>query len=372
MNLTNTQIEDTYGNLLTIGATAGSPQEGTLQNGAGEDITSLTVQSIKYEQSSVTALGTDINTSVVLNYGVSLISATASDYAVRLPEPSLGGIVGVVNDSGVDVFVFPFDSNDTILGLNAGEAYVVPADGQLYNITCVQNPNVGVWSVTTPTSNNSVRRTVSVNLVADGTVNDSGTYSYSAPLLNSNKTTYYPSTGAYDVLNAPLAANDWFDSPEFNTYNKVRISKIIAKTNVPAGDLTGSASQISSTLMGITAVQLQQLFGYIRIISLGSNGATYSVNEYNLLRPLNTYSSLINAGNSSPYVSHYMENGTLYQQLEGGASNMGWQDINDANGNRRIYHSPYIGYGQNGTPYTGYPSGFSFEAEVIVDFEFSL
>ena len=51
MNLTNTQIEDTYGNLLTIGATAGSPQEGTLQNGAGEDITSLTVQSIKYTQS---------------------------------------------------------------------------------------------------------------------------------------------------------------------------------------------------------------------------------------------------------------------------------------------------------------------------------
>jgi hypothetical protein len=43
MDLKNTQLKDTYGNLLTIGTTAGSPQTGTLQNGDGEDITSLTL-----------------------------------------------------------------------------------------------------------------------------------------------------------------------------------------------------------------------------------------------------------------------------------------------------------------------------------------
>ena len=337
-----------------------------------EDIAASAAAPDAPSQVSLTAFGTDITTTALLTYNVNLVTGDASNYAVRLPEPLLGGVVGVVNNSSVDIYVFPYDSNDTILGLSAGEPYVVPADGQLYNITCVQNPSVGVWSITTPTSNNSVRRTVSVNLTADGTVNDGGTYSYSAPLLNSNKTTYYPSTGPYDVLNAPLAVNDWFDSPEFYTYNKVRLAKIVVKTNVPAGDLTGSASQISSTLMGVTPVQLFQLFGYVRIISLGSNGATYSVNEYNLLRPLDPYSSLVNAGYSTQHVSHYMKNGTLYQQLEGVASNNVWQDINDANGNRRIYYSPYIGYGQPGTPYTGYPSGFSFEAEVIVDFEFSM
>ena len=289
-----------------------------------------------------------------------------------MPQPSLGGVVGIVNDSSVDIYVFPNVSTDTIVGLAAGEPYIVPADGQLYNITCVQNPIVGVWSVSTPTSNNSIRKTVSVNLTADGTVNDGATYSYSAPLLNSNKTTYYPAGSPYDVLNAPLPTNDWFDTPEFNTYNKVRLAKITVKTNVPAGDLTGAVSQRSSTLMGLTDVQLFQLFGYVRIISLGSNGATFSVNEFNLLRPLDVYSSLVNAGNSTQYASHYMKNGTLYQQLESVASNNVWQDINDANGNRRIYFSPYIGYGQTGTPYTGYPSGFSFEAEVIVDFEFSM
>ena len=43
MNLATTQLKDTYGNLLTIGTTAGSPQTGTLQNGDGQDITSLTL-----------------------------------------------------------------------------------------------------------------------------------------------------------------------------------------------------------------------------------------------------------------------------------------------------------------------------------------
>ena len=43
MNLTSTQIKDTYGNLVTIGTVAGTPTTGTLQNGAGSDLTSITL-----------------------------------------------------------------------------------------------------------------------------------------------------------------------------------------------------------------------------------------------------------------------------------------------------------------------------------------
>jgi len=43
MDLTGTQIKNTYGNVITIGAAAGTPQTGTLQNGAGENITSATL-----------------------------------------------------------------------------------------------------------------------------------------------------------------------------------------------------------------------------------------------------------------------------------------------------------------------------------------
>lgn len=378
MNLTNETIQSTYGNLLTIGSTAGNPTQGTVQNGNGQDVTSLTLDELQVNkfvqtQATIAATGTSLAGAPLLTAGINLVtSADSNNIAVRLPQPELGLVINVVNTSERSITVFPYSATDSILGLSDGEGYVVPEDGQLYRIVCIQNPSVGVWSVSTPTSSNSVTKTVSVSLTADGTVNDGGTYSYSAPLLNSNKTTYYPSTGAYDVLNAPLAANDWFDAPEFNTYNKVRLKNITVKTNVPAGDLTGAVSQRSSTLMGLTPTQLFQLFGYIRIISLGSNGATYSVNEYNQLRPLDSYSALVDAGQSTQYASHYMKNGTLYQQLSGSASNNVWQDINDANGNRRIYYSPYIGYGQTGNPYTGYPQGFSFEAEVVVEFEFSM
>jgi hypothetical protein len=43
MNLAGTQIKDTYGNLITIGTVAGTPTTGTLQNGAGSDLTSITL-----------------------------------------------------------------------------------------------------------------------------------------------------------------------------------------------------------------------------------------------------------------------------------------------------------------------------------------
>lgn len=373
MDLTNQKIEDTYGNVLTIGDTAGTPTSGVLQNGAGQNVSSLTLKSIKYEQASVSASGTTIATTAVLDYGVSLITATASDYAVRLPEPSLGGIVGIVNNSSVDIYVFPYDSDDSIVGLSAGEPYVIPADGQLYNITCVQNPAVGVWSVTTPTVNNSVTKTVSINLVADVTHIGTNSESWSSQeLLEASTTTYYPASGNITILDAPSTNAYSFDSPEFNNYNKVRIKNLIVKSNVPAGDLTSNSSQVTSTLMGISSTQLYNMFGYIRIASY-VGGSQFTTNEYNLYRFLDTYSAAVDNGFSTGDVTHYMgSDGNLYQQINVATPNSAWRDTKDSNGNRSIYYGPYIGYGSSSTPYSGYPVGFSFEAELIVEFEFSM
>lgn len=376
MDLTNQRIEDTYGNVLTIGATAGTPTSGILENGVGQRIQELTLRSLKYDQIAVSPSGTDITTTAVVEYGISIINtATASDNAIRLPEPYLGGIVGIVNNSSVNIYVFPYDSDDSIVGLSAGEPYMIPSDGQLYNITCVQNPSVGVWSVTTPTSNNSVRRSVSVSLVADGTHIGVNSESISAPsLMFLDKTTYYINNSPVYVLNAPTSSMDWFDSPEFNTYNKVRLAKLTLKSNVPAGDLTTSPTQYASALMGITSTQLYNCFGYIRTST--RDGATvYNMNDFNLVRFLEHYSSLVALGSDTQGFGHYMgSDGNLYQSYEITLTNNPTWDINDSNGVRNIYFSPYIGYGSAtaNTPHTGYPTGFSFEVEVIVDFEFSM
>ena len=64
--------------------------------------------------------------------------------------------------------------------------------------------------------------------------------------------------------------------------------------------------------------------------------------------------------------------GNLYQQINVATPNADWRDTKDANGNRSIYYGPYIGYGASAAPYNGYPSGFSFEVELIAEFEFSM
>lgn len=323
-------------------------------------------------QSAISGDGTNIGTDSVLSYNVNLVSASAGDYSVRLPEPSLGGVVGVVNTSAVSVYVFPYDLASSILGLPAGEPFVVPADGQLYNFTCVQNPAVGVWSVAIPASNNSITKSVSTLLTADGT-HVSGTESYSAAaLLNASSTTYTLSSGPIYVLNAPGTGVDYFATPEFNTYNSVRISSFIVKSNVRAGDLSNNPAQLTSTLMGLTSAQLSNMFGYVRKAYI-DGASVFTENIYNSFRYIDTYSLEVYSGISTGVIGHYMKpDGLLYQQIEVKSPNNPWQATKDSNGNIAIYFSPYLGYGGGATPYSGYPGGFAFEGEVTVEFEFKM
>jgi hypothetical protein len=379
MNLTNETIQQTYGNLLTIGDTAGTPTQGTLQNGGGQSVTSLTLDELQVNklvqtQATIAASGTSLASATLLTAGVNLVtSADSNNISVKLPQPELGLVINVVNTSSRAITVYPYSATDSILGLNDGEGYSIPEDGQLYRIVCVQNPNVGVWSVSTPTVNNSVTKTVSINLTADGTHIGTNSESWSSQeLLEASTTTYYPASGNVTILDAPSVNANSFDSPEFNNYNKVRIKNLVVKSNVPAGNLTSSASQITSTLMGISSTELYNMFGYIRIASY-VGGSQFTTNEYNAYRFLETYSASVNNGFSTGNITHYMgSDGNLYQQISVPTPNATWRDTKDSNGNRSIYYGPYIGYGSSGTPYTGYPLGFSFEAELVVEFEFSM
>ncbi len=327
-------------------------------------------------QVDVVAEGTDITSTALLQYNVNNVTATLPNYAVRLPEPKLGGVVGVVNNSADKIYVFPYDADDQILGGDPGEAYIVPADGQLYNITCVQNPSVGVWSVATSTSNNTVKKTVSVTLTADGTYT-TGDYSYSNELIASSLTTYTLASGSYYMLNHPdsLTANpvDLFDTTEFNNYNKVRINQFILKSNVPAGNLTTDSAQVSSTLFGLTTTQFGSLLSGIKTSSFQAPSTAVLADTLDDNNFVNNYSINVNQGIATGQVSHYMgTDGDLYQMITKTFSGGAWTDINDANGNRRIFYNPYVGYGSASAPESGYPVSFSFECEMIVEFEFSM
>ena len=323
-------------------------------------------------QGLVSAIGTDITTTSVLLYNVNLISADASNYAVRLPEPNVGGVVGVVNTSSVIVYVFPYNVESSIIGLEDGQGYAVPADGQLYSFTCVKNPVIGVWSVAIPSSNNSITRSVSVSLSADGTYVSGNESRSASALLGTGVSTYTLSSGPVYVLDAPAAGVDYFSTPEFSTYNYVKINSFIVRSNVRAGDLSNNPSQVTSTLMGLTPAQVNEMWGYIKM-SYNDGPSAFIVNLYNGARYSEYYSLDTYSGTSTGYVSHYMKpDGLLYQQIEVKSPSNPWMATKSSTGSSAIYISPYLGYGGNSAPESGDPGGFVFSGDIIIEFDFKM
>jgi len=379
MNLTNESIESTYGNLLTIGSTAGTPTQGTLQNGAGQDITKIVVDEIEANkiiqtQTTVAANGTTLSSGTILGAGVSLVtSSSSSNISVKLPAPQLGLIISIVNTSTRDIYVFPNSSSSSIANLPAGDYYTIPADNLLYQFLCVQNPSVGNWSVATPSQNSGVTRTYTLSMVADGTyggntsVSHPGTYNpqLSGPFGVSPNLVYY--------LQSPAPNVDFLNAPEFDTYTQHRIVARTVTSNIPAGDLTTNPSQATNTLMNITYGQLGSIDSRIRIgsqVLTPANGSSLSVIDQTLFQFNDFYSLNWNNNPSSlGLISHYQRGATLCQQNVVPTPNATWID-NKMNKLRRIYYQPRLQYGDSSNPASGFPSGFSFECELSLTFEF--
>ena len=99
------------------------------------------------------AQGTDENTTLVLNYGVNIITtATVDDYSAKLPQPVTGRSTRVVNTSGFPVYVYPSNVGGQINDLPIDIPALVPSDGKLYNFVCIENPLPGQWSVQLPSN----------------------------------------------------------------------------------------------------------------------------------------------------------------------------------------------------------------------------
>ena len=99
------------------------------------------------------AQGTDETTTLVLNYGVSIITtSTIDDYAAKLPQPITGRSTRVVNTSGFPVYVYPSNIGGQINDLPVDTPALLPADGKLYNFVCIENPLPGQWSVQLPSN----------------------------------------------------------------------------------------------------------------------------------------------------------------------------------------------------------------------------
>jgi len=104
-------------------------------------------------------------TTAYANYGINVITtATSTNYCLRLPQtPVEGKSVTIVNNSGINVVLFPSITGGSVNGIIDG-VEIIPSDGKSYTFDCYENPLPGGWSLSTsPSTGNTSISTGVIN-----------------------------------------------------------------------------------------------------------------------------------------------------------------------------------------------------------------
>lgn len=189
---------------------------------------------------TVSAEGTDGDTTAYLDYGINVITtADASNYAIRLPYPPIKGkTVTIINTTSIPIVVYPSIVGGSINGVVDGTA-TIPADGKGYIFTCWENPLPGAWSWTAP----SINQLVSVDLTVSHT---NGVASLA----------YFDLSGttAAGVTSGVSAGVLQLGGPWFTNTTPIVINKIKCYTSIRYAQLPASATDIFQ--VGVTQVRL--------------------------------------------------------------------------------------------------------------------
>ena len=327
-------------------------------------------------QSELSASGTKIATPTVLTAGeVNIVStAGAGNNAVRLADPVFGSVTYVVNTSGVSINVFPSDANSYIYGSAPGAAVVVPSNGLMYTFTCIQNPNVGVWTFTTPASagGNTNTATVEYDITLTTDSAQTGVNQITDGFIGATNTVIsnVPYVCALAVPNFANALVLW--DPLFANYNEIAVVKVEVLSNLPVGDLNNAAGQTPAAALGV-AEQAFQTIG----LSLGAATKDFTVSCGAIAGGVvqTDFSSIYNqtyifSGGAAgltvaPRIALPGDPGTagLVYQVYEYTYNFPFEPLFDANGNVAKYFmlAAYIGSGS-------YPQHSSFPNGTVVEF----
>ncbi len=332
-------------------------------------------------QVTKSANGTTIATTTVLTANsVNIIgTAGAGNTAVKLADPEFGSVTHVVNTSGVDIFVFPNDPDSTIYGYAAGTSVRVPADGLMYTFTCVQNPNVGVWTFTSPAIGNTATVTVEYDITL--TTNSSQTTITAQTAGGVGSSTKVISNTPYvcalDVPGMSTKLILW--DPLFNNYSEIRAVKYDLLSNIPVGDLNNANGSTPASLLSVANDAAINTVG----CSLAAATKDFSVSCGAFAGSVvqGTFSGLYNAlyvlgggptMNIYPYVSLPGEPGTTgdtYQKFSV-TLNPAFEQLFDANGYPAKYYMLSAFAGSSTYPqHSAYPNGTVFEFKAKVTFE---
>jgi hypothetical protein len=130
---------ETYVNIVDVD----SPNSGNIIS-----VTDFSSNATLNVNNNLSAEGTTLaNTDLTLSYGVNIITtATATNYACKLPLPVTGKMVYVINKSNMSVLLYPSMAGGQINNNPIGDPAIIPADGRSYQFICTENPLPGEWT----------------------------------------------------------------------------------------------------------------------------------------------------------------------------------------------------------------------------------
>jgi len=90
-------------------------------------------------------------TLTVLSYGVNVFTTvTSTNYAAKLPQPTTGKSVRVVNMTSTILVLYPSNIGGQINNYPINVPAQIPPDGRSYEFVCIENPLPGAWTWSSP------------------------------------------------------------------------------------------------------------------------------------------------------------------------------------------------------------------------------
>lgn len=383
VNLSDTVLDNAIGSGSFSGSFVG--------DGSG-----LTGVVATFAQQTLSADDTTIASATILTAGsVNIVdTADVSNTAVRLDSPLFGSVTHVVNTSDRTINVFPYDTGSAIFGQPSGSSVGVPNDGLMYTFTCIQNPGVGTWSFSTPTSQGGTSTQTRITLEETFVfTTESGSATPPVQLSSGSwgANSVYVTAGpnAQCAVLAP-ATSRVFWHPDFNNYTQISVVAVEVLTNIPTGDVTNAAGnspadELALLSTGLThampligsGVTLAQAYKdtYAGAPACSTGGLGYVFTSFDPDFNVNYLTGGLNSA-LAPHISLPGDPGTtgqIYQKyVRTFSSTANRQDLFDSLGYPRIYWHAAAAVGSNSTYRYQWLLGDGLELEFKIRVTFEL
>jgi hypothetical protein len=239
------------------------------------------------------------NTDLTLAYGVNVITtATATNYACKLPLPTTGKSLFIINKSTMPVLLFPSMVGGQINNNPIDTPASIPPDGRSYMFICTENPLPGEWTwnpATVAQYDSGVITVADTGVIGNGVISAADSTQY---LIGTGfySNTYWSYNGAFKpghpsliVDNVPGFIGIAFQpSTLWNSILKIKVYTNISSTSLSSFQwgLT-SAVAVNSYLPGTTTfegltpggIYIAGNFGDYGTVNQTVPGATLGVHE---------------------------------------------------------------------------------------------